>query len=89
MYTSSDIVLEIFLSQFDLKEYSSSLSKYVKICEFIKEKIESEVIPPQTQLPSTRVLAKKINVSRSTINQAYELLILEGFIKQREVPVIG
>ena len=83
MYTSSDIVVEIFLNQFDLNKYSSSLSKYVKICEFIKEKIESEVIPNQTQLPSTRVLAKKINVSRSTINQAYELLILEGFIEAK------
>lgn len=80
MYTSSDIVIEKFLVQLDLDNYKSSLSKYARICEFIKEKVDKEEIPSNAQLPSTRELSKKLKVSRSTINKAYELLILEGYI---------
>ena len=35
-------------------------------------------------MPSTRELAKKLNVSRNTVCQAYDMLITEGYIKSQQ-----
>ncbi|MDR6302063.1 GntR family transcriptional regulator/MocR family aminotransferase [Mesonia maritima] len=47
-------------------------------------KIENKEIPPHSLLPSTRNLAEKLSVSRSTIIKAYDFLILEGFIESKK-----
>ena len=51
---------------------------YEQIYTFIKEAIINGEIPFKTKLPSTRTLALHLQVSRSTINLAYEQLMSEG-----------
>ena len=47
---------------------------------WVKDLILKKAIPSNTQLPPTRVLAKDLNVSRSTIIKAFDLLCFERFI---------
>lgn len=54
---------------------------YQKIYEHLKKEITSGAIPKGTRIPSTRLLAKQLMVSRSTVEMAYEQLLAEGYIK--------
>lgn len=53
---------------------------YEQIYEYIKEEIQSGGLPCQERLPSTRMLAKHLEVSRSTVTLAYDQLLSEGYI---------
>lgn len=54
---------------------------YEKIYEYIKSEIVAGRIPKGEKLPSTRLLADSLAVSRSTATMAYEQLLAEGYIK--------
>lgn len=54
---------------------------YEQIYAFIKKEIQGGHIPFQTKLPSTRTLSRYLQVSRSTVNLAYEQLMSEGYIE--------
>lgn len=54
---------------------------YEKIYDYIKQDIADGRIPQGEKLPSTRLLAKHLSVSRSTVEMAYEQLLAEGYIK--------
>lgn len=54
---------------------------YEKIYEYIKRDVIEGKIPVGEKLPSTRLLAKHLAVSRSTVEMAYEQLLAEGYIK--------
>ena len=54
---------------------------YEQIYDFIKKDIQSGRIACGEKLPSTRALAKHLEVSRSTAALAYEQLLSEGFIE--------
>lgn len=54
---------------------------YEKIYEYIKSEIVAGRIPKGEKLPSTRLLAESLAVSRSTATMAYEQLLAEGYIK--------
>jgi GntR family transcriptional regulator/MocR family aminotransferase len=56
-----------------------SQSLYQRIYTLIKEAILNNDIPEATILPSTRIMANELRVSRSTIIKAYELLTMEGY----------
>lgn len=56
---------------------------YVAIFRIIKHAIENNDIPAGSQLPSTRQLAKELQVSRSTIVQVYDLLKIGNLIESR------
>lgn len=60
---------------------------YEQIYEFIKEDIKNGRIGCKTKLPSTRALAKHLQVSRSTVDMAYTQLLSEGYIES--VPCKG
>lgn len=55
-----------------------SLTKQLHLA--IIDLIHRGIIKEEERLPSTRELAKKLSVSRNTVNEAYELLITEGYI---------
>lgn len=59
----------------------SKIPLYEQIYAFIKEDIQSGRIVCGEKLPSTRALAKHLEVSRSTAALAYEQLLSEGFIE--------
>lgn len=54
---------------------------YEQIYEHVKSEIQTGKIPCHEKLPSTRALAKNLQISRSTVDLAYEQLLSEGFIE--------
>lgn len=54
---------------------------YEKIYEYIKNEIVDGKISKGEKLPSTRLLAEQLSVSRSTIEMAYHQLLAEGYIQ--------
>ena len=54
---------------------------YEKIYEYIKNEIVDGKISKGEKLPSTRLLAKNLSVSRSTAELAHDQLLAEGYIE--------
>ncbi len=53
---------------------------YLQIYDYIKAAIFNHDIKPNDKLPSLRSLAKNLEISITTIEQAYEQLIVEGYV---------
>lgn len=68
-------------------EERSGKSLYERIYEHIKGEIQKGNIRCGERLPSTRLLASQLDVSRSTAQLAYEQLLSEGYIES--VPCRG
>lgn len=68
---------EIILDQ------SASTPLYRQLYERLRGSILAGQLEAGTRLPSTRVLASELGVSRTTTALAYELLLLEGYIESR------
>lgn len=56
---------------------------YEQIYEYIKNEIQAGKLLCDEKLPSTRSLAEYLQVSRSTVELAYEQLLSEGYIEAR------
>ncbi len=54
---------------------------YEQIYNYVKENIQNGKLSSKEKLPSTRTLARHLEVSRSTIELAYEQLMSEGYIE--------
>lgn len=54
---------------------------YEKIYDYIRDEIAAGRIRVGEKLPSTRLLAENLAVSRSTVEMAYEQLLAEGYIR--------
>lgn len=67
-----------------MKNYTFPIEKsnkmYIDIYEHIKDDILKGVLVKDEKLPSKRVLANNLNVSLNTIINAYDILLLEGYI---------
>ena len=67
-----------------MNNYTFPLEKsnkmYIDIYEHIKNDILNGVLVKDEKLPSKRVLANNLNVSLNTIINAYDILLLEGYI---------
>lgn len=68
-------------------ESGTEIPLYEQIYQYMKEHIYSGKIPCHEKLPSARSLAAHLDVSRSTVDLAYEQLISEGYIES--VPCKG
>ncbi len=55
-----------------------------QIVEGIRALIDTEVIAANTPLPSTRVMADRLGISRYTVNLAYEELQVMGYLQSRQ-----
>ncbi|AET68069.1 transcriptional regulator with HTH domain and aminotransferase domain [Desulfosporosinus orientis DSM 765] len=62
----------------------SELQLWRQIYQYLKELMISGQLKAGEALPSTRELAKELNVSRNTVCEAYDLLIAEGFVISRQ-----
>lgn len=60
---------------------TSKVPLYEQIYQYIKEEIQTGRLTHGKKLPSTRALAKYLEVSRSTVELAYEQLLSEGYIE--------
>ena len=54
---------------------------YINLYSSLKEAIINKTLQEGFKLPPTRVLANDIEISRSTVIKAYELLVLENYVK--------
>ncbi|TCS82660.1 GntR family transcriptional regulator/MocR family aminotransferase [Muricomes intestini] len=54
---------------------------YEQIYDYIKKDIQGKKIQSGEKLPSTRSLSKYLEVSRSTVELAYEQLLSEGYVE--------
>ena len=54
---------------------------YEQIYDYIKQEIQQGKIQSGERLPSTRALSRHLEVSRSTIELAYEQLLSEGYVE--------
>lgn len=59
----------------------ASTPLYEQIYKYIKTEIQNGGLPFNERLPSTRKLAKYLQVSRTTVDMAYEQLASEGYIE--------
>jgi len=62
----------------------SELKLWRQIYQALKDLILSGKLQAGEALPSTRELARELNVSRNTVCEAYDLLMAEGFIISRQ-----
>ena len=56
---------------------------YEQIYDYIKNEIREGRISSGEKLPSTRLLSRHLDISRSTVELAYEQLLSEGYIESR------
>ena len=61
----------------------SKIPLYEQIYDYIKNDIQTGRIAYGEKLPSTRSLSRHLEVSRSTVELAYEQLLSEGYIESR------
>lgn len=59
----------------------SNIPLYEQIYNYIKKDIQSGRIQSGEKLPSTRALSRYLEVSRSTVELAYEQLLSEGYVE--------
>lgn len=53
---------------------------YIQLYEYIRQEIESARIEESEKLPSIRKMASDLSISKTTIESAYQQLIMEGYI---------
>ncbi len=56
---------------------------YEQIYEYIRNEIRSGHLLQNEKLPSTRFLAEYLQVSRTTVDMAYDQLVTEGYVEAR------
>lgn len=56
---------------------------YEQIYAYIRGEIRNGSLKAEERLPSTRVLAENLKVSRSTTQMAYDQLLAEGYLVSR------
>lgn len=74
-YKGMDIIIHL--------DSKSSKRLYEQIYEYIKSEIRGGRLLYGERLPSTRILAANLQVSRSTVELAYEQLVSEGYLEVR------
>lgn len=71
-------IKNLLLETEEWKKKNSSI--YKKLYNSFKDLIINEIIPNKTKLPPTRVLALDLNLSRSTVVKAFDMLCYERFV---------
>ncbi len=56
---------------------------YIKLYESFRDRIVSGEIPPGTKMPSIRALSLKQQCSTTTAENAYQQLLIEGYVESR------
>lgn len=56
---------------------------YIQIYDYIKNEILEGKIKTDEKLPSIRLLAENLNISKTTVEAAYTQLIMEGYVESK------
>lgn len=59
----------------------SNIPIYIQLYEYIKLEITSGVLKPDVKLPSIREASQTLNLSKTTVENAYSQLVAEGYIE--------
>lgn len=59
----------------------SGKALYIQLYEYIKSEITSGLLKPDSKLPSIREASSSLNLSKTTIENAYSQLVAEGYIE--------
>lgn len=59
----------------------SKKALYIQLYEYIKSEIISGLLKPDSKLPSIREASSTLNLSKTTIENAYSQLVAEGYIE--------
>ena len=62
---------------------SINIPLYIQLYTYIKDSIFNNDISPGERLPSLRALSKTLNLSLTTIELAYNQLLVEGYISSK------
>ena len=65
-------------------EREKPMTLQAQIREMLVDAMIAEQLPPRTPVPSTRVMAKRLKVSRNTVMLAYQALAADGYLVARE-----
>lgn len=57
---------------------------YYQIYDVLKEEIENGTYLPGSQIPSEAELGKRFNVSRITVKQAIQKLVVDGYLYRQQ-----
>lgn len=60
---------------------NSSKALYIQLYEYIKSEITSGLLKPDSKLPSIREASSSLNLSKTTVENAYSQLVAEGYIE--------
>ena len=80
MNTNFKFAIERIQEAFLIQLKTKPTNKYIVLYYAVKQSIINNDLPHDWLLPSTRVLAEELKLSRTTINKTYELLHLEKLI---------
>lgn len=80
MNTNHKFAILRIQNEYNIQKKSKPFSKYIAIYRAMKNCIHKIELPDDWLLPSTRVLAEELHLSRTTVIKAYELLLLEKLI---------
>jgi GntR family transcriptional regulator/MocR family aminotransferase len=83
MNTNFRFAIDRIKKEYTKQENVKPFNKYIVLYRAIKECILKKELPNNWLLPSTRMLAQELNLSRTTINKSYELLQLEKLIESK------
>lgn len=65
-------------------QFTDKKPMYLQLYEFIKENIKNKTLKYDDKLPSKRRLSAHLNISKNTVENAYNQLLLEGYIISKE-----
>lgn len=83
MNTNHDFAIQRIIKQYESKEVEHAMAKYSQLYIAIKTCILKRELPDYWLLPPTRMLSNAMNLSRTTVLKAYELLLLEKLVVSR------
>lgn len=66
-----------------LPQFDFPVPLYYRVMEFIKEEIENGSLEPGAMVPSERELSEKFGISRMTVRQGINQLVLEGLVERK------
>ena len=74
------VLSEWLLTQLHTRSFPARMPTHRRVYEAIRRAITEHVLASGSRLPSTRILAGDLNVSRNTILAAFEQLLDEGYV---------
>lgn len=80
MNTNFKFAIDRIKDTFNNQLHAKPSNKYIVLYRSIKQCIINKDLPHDWLLPSTRILAEELILSRTTVNKTYELLKLEKLI---------